>query len=136
MSGNGTELLDVTGEVLEANLREKQFQLWTDESNHVSVSFRESEEADVTRALKEHKAVRVRVKGWGEIAPNGKLLKITQVEELSIQPVSEVPPDRAARPIEEIIQELAAEVPQAEWDRLPRDLTDNLDHYLYGTPKR
>jgi len=139
MSGNGTELLDVTGEVLEANLREKQFQLWTDEWNHVSVSFRESEEADVTTALKEHKAVRVRVKGWGEFAPNGKLLKITQVEELSIQPVIEVPSGplgRAARPIEEIIQELAAEVPQAEWDRIPRDLTDNLDHYLYGTPKR
>ena len=40
------------------------------------------------------------------------------------------------RPIEEIIRDLAAEVPQAEWDRLPRDLTDNLDHYLYGTRKR
>ena len=139
MSGDGTKLLDVTGEVLEANLRERHFQLWTDESNHVSVSFRESEEADVTRALKEHKAVRVRVKGSGEVAPNGKPLNITQIEELSIQPVSEVPAaplGRAARPIEEIIQELAAEVPQAEWDRLPPDLTDNLDHYLYGTPKR
>ncbi len=136
MGGNGTKLLDITGEVLEADVKERQFQLWTDESSHVSVSFRESEEADVTTALKDHKAVRVRVKGWGEIAPNGKLLRITQVEELSLQPVSEVPMDRAARPIEEIIAELAAEVPQAEWDRLPRDLTDNLDHYLYGTPKR
>jgi hypothetical protein len=124
------------GEVLEADVRERQFQLWTDESNHVSVSFRESEEADVTTALKDHKAVRIRVKGWGEVAPNGKLLRITQVEELSLQPVSETPIDHAARPIEEIIAELAAEVPQAEWDRLPRDLTDNLDHYLYGTPKR
>ena len=71
-----------------------------------------------------------------KITPNGKLLRITQVEELSLQPVSDVPIDPAARPIEEIIRELAAEVPQAEWDRLPRDLTDNLDHYLYGTPKR
>ncbi len=136
MGGNGTKLLDITGEVLEADVKERQFQLWTDGSNHVSVSFRESEEADVTTALKDHKAVRVRVKGWGEIAPNGKLLKITQIEELRIQPVSEVPMDRAARPIEEIIAELAAEVPQAEWDRLPRDLTEHLDHYLYGTPKR
>ncbi len=136
MGGNGTKLLDITGEVLEADVKERQFQLWTDGSSHVSVSFRESEEADVTTALKDHKAVRVRVKGWGEITPNGKLLRITQVEELSLQPVSDVPIDPAARPIEEIIRELAAEVPQAEWDRLPRDLTDNLDHYLYGTPKR
>ena len=136
MGGNGTQLLDVTGEVLEADVKERQFQLWTDESSHVSVNFRDSEEADVTTALKDHKSVRVRVKGWGETAPNGKLLRITEVEELSLQPVSEVPINRATRPIEEIIAELAAEVPQAEWDRLPSDLTDHLDHYLYGTPKR
>ena len=104
MGGNGTKLLDITGEVLEADVKERQFQLWTDGSSHVSVSFRESEEADVTTALKDHKAVRVRVKGWGEITPNGKLLRITQVEELSLQPVSDVPIDPAARPIEEIIR--------------------------------
>ena len=51
----------------------------------------------------------VRVKGWGEIAPNGKLLRITQVEELSLESVKDVPIGRAARPIEEIIRELAAE---------------------------
>jgi hypothetical protein len=136
MSENGTEFLDITGEVLEADVRARKFQLWTDGSNHVSVSFRESEEADVTAALKDHKAVRVRVKGWGEIAPDGKLLRIMQIEEFTVQPVNELPPRPRARPIEEIIRELAAEVPQAEWDRLPRDLTDNLDHYLYGTPKR
>src|SRR5579872_6025402 len=130
MGGNGTQLLDITGEVLEADVKQRQFQLWTDDSNHVSVSFRESEEADVTNALRDHKAVRVRVKGWGEIAPNGKLLSIRQVEALSLQPVTAVPVNRAARPIEEIIAELGAEVPQAEWDRLPRDLTDHLDHYL------
>ena len=33
-------------------------------------------------------------------------------------------------------QELAREVPQEEWDKLPKDLLDNLDHYLYGWPKK
>ncbi len=33
-------------------------------------------------------------------------------------------------------QELAREVPAEEWAKLPADLTDNLDHYLYGTPKK
>jgi hypothetical protein len=136
MSESGTEFLDITGEVLEADVRARKFQLWTDGSNQVSVSFRGSEESAVTTALKDHKVVRVRVKGWGEFAPNGKLLRIMEIDELTIQPVSEVPPRARARPIEEIIRELAAQVPQAEWDRLPRDLTDNLDHYLYGTPKR
>ena len=136
MSGNGTKFLEVSGEVLEADVRMRQFQLWTDETNHVSVSFREAEEAEVTTALRDHKAVRVRVKGWGEVAPNGKLLNISQIEELKIQPVGEADSARGARPIEQIITELAAEVPTAEWDRLPRDLTDHLDHYLYGIPKR
>lgn len=35
------------------------------------------------------------------------------------------------RPIEEILEDLAAEVPQEEWDQLPADLTDRLDYYLY-----
>ena len=42
---------------------------------------------------------------------------------------------RSAR-IEEVLNELAKEVPQDEWDRLPSDLNENLDHYLYGVPKK
>ncbi len=38
--------------------------------------------------------------------------------------------------IEERIENLFADVPQEERDRLPADLIDNLDHYLYGTEKR
>ncbi len=40
-----------------------------------------------------------------------------------------------ARPIEDVLMELAAEVPDEEWARLPADLSANLDHYLYGCPK-
>lgn len=136
VSGNGSHFIEVTGEVLEANLRERQFQLWTDESNHVLVILAKPDESAVITALKEHALVRLRVRGWGEIGPNGKLLRITQVQELTIQPTSEIPRGATARPVEDIIRELGQQVPQSEWDRLPLDLTDNLDHYLYGTPKR
>lgn len=44
--------------------------------------------------------------------------------------------DKSARPIEDLLKELAKEVPQEEWNRLPSDLNDNLDHYLYGVPKK
>lgn len=44
--------------------------------------------------------------------------------------------DQSARPIEDILEELAREIPQEEWDRLPCDLNDNLDHHLYGIPKK
>lgn len=40
------------------------------------------------------------------------------------------------RPIEELLSDLAKEIPQEEWDKLPKDLNDNLDHYLYGVPKK
>lgn len=46
------------------------------------------------------------------------------------------PGEGAMLPIEEILNELAAGIPPEEWERLPPDVTDNLDHYLYGTPKR
>jgi hypothetical protein len=53
----------------------------------------------------------------------------------------ELPPlerrfDPTARPIEEIIAEIAGQVPEEEWDRLPPDLSEQHDHYIYGTPKR
>ncbi|HXJ97035.1 MAG TPA: hypothetical protein VMT20_29700 [Terriglobia bacterium] len=43
--------------------------------------------------------------------------------------------DSSTRPIEVVLAELASEVPDSEWSKLPRDLTDNLDHYLYAIPK-
>ena len=40
------------------------------------------------------------------------------------------------RPIAEVLAEIAAAIPAAEIAKLPQDFTDQLDHYLYGTPKR
>jgi predicted DNA-binding antitoxin AbrB/MazE fold protein len=37
--------------------------------------------------------------------------------------------------IEDELRAIWADVPKEEWDRLPADLTDHLDHYIYGTPK-
>jgi hypothetical protein len=42
----------------------------------------------------------------------------------------------AARPIHEVLAEIAAEIPAEELAKLPPDFTDQLDHYVYGTPKR
>ena len=38
--------------------------------------------------------------------------------------------------IEDEIRKIAASAPRKDWDRVPRDLAVNLDHYLYGAPKR
>jgi len=41
-----------------------------------------------------------------------------------------------ARPIAEVLTEIAAAIPAGELAQLPSDFTDQLDHYIYGTPKR
>jgi len=38
--------------------------------------------------------------------------------------------------IVDALTEIAASVPLDAWRSLPADLTDQLDHYLYGTPRR
>jgi hypothetical protein len=40
------------------------------------------------------------------------------------------------RPIWEIVEEVNARLPEDTWDDVPTDGSINLDHYLYGAPKR
>src|SRR5205807_10397626 len=40
------------------------------------------------------------------------------------------------KPIWEEILESTADIPEEEWHKLPTDLAEQHDHYLYGTPKR
>jgi Arc/MetJ-type ribon-helix-helix transcriptional regulator len=40
------------------------------------------------------------------------------------------------KPIWDEALELTADVPAPEWDKLPRDLAEQHDHYIYGTPRR
>ena len=42
----------------------------------------------------------------------------------------------AHTPIWERIIERSAAIPAEEWDKLPTDLAEQHDHYLYGTPKK
>ncbi len=35
----------------------------------------------------------------------------------------------------EIARRISASVPDEEWDKIPRDLSKNFDHYHYGHPR-
>ncbi len=48
-------------------------------------------------------------------------------------PVEASPPEK---PVWEEILDLTADVPDEEWDKLPVDLAEQHDHYIYGIPKR
>ena len=45
-------------------------------------------------------------------------------------------PTKDTLALEKDLMELARTVPESEWAKLPKDLNENLDHYLYGSPKR
>jgi len=124
--------VDETGQVLEADVRQMRFQLWLDDRTSVQVSFTEEQETEVTTALKDHKMVRLRARGRGEFTSQGTLQRIIRVDRLHVVRDEEAHFDAAAPAIEDVLAALAKEVPEEEWDRLPRDLTDRLDDYLYG----
>lgn len=43
--------------------------------------------------------------------------------------------DFSAQSFLSMIDEIRAQVPDEEWKKLPTDLSKNIDHYLYGSPK-
>jgi len=130
------DAVDIEGEVFEADVRQRKFQLWKGDQNAVTVSFNEQQEDVVTTALKDHRSLHLRVIGRGEHSPDGQLLRITEVQSLEIVQSGISEYDAESPPIEEVLSSLASEVPQEEWDNLPPDLTDDLDRHLYGTPPK
>ena len=49
------------------------------------------------------------------------------------QPTS---PPSPRKPLWERAAELRSSIPEEEWDKLPADGAEQLDHYLHGAPKR
>jgi hypothetical protein len=128
--------IEITGEVLEADVRQRRFQVWIDDKTPVVVMFTEAQEELVTSALKEHRSVRMLVRGRADVSPQGKPIRFTEVEELKVLRPDATLFDSEAPPIEDVLAEIASKVPKKQWESLPDDLTDQLDHYLYGTPKQ
>jgi hypothetical protein len=66
-------------------------------------------------------------------------ISITLISYLG-QPLNKLSPEKNEQaetvPLWQQLIELSEEVPAEEWDKVPTDLAENLDHYLYGSPKR
>ncbi len=45
-------------------------------------------------------------------------------------------PTSPRKPLWETIAEIARSVPEESWARIPSDASYQLDHYLYGAPRR
>ena len=54
-------------------------------------------------------------------------------EDLGTIPLSERPTD--FKSLLEMVEEVTKDIPEEAWEKLPTDLSINLDHYLYGHRK-
>jgi hypothetical protein len=64
------------------------------------------------------------------------LLQQIKQEQAATPAASQEPAAPTHKPIWEVFQDLSADVPDEVWDSLPPDLSEQHDHYIYGTPKR
>jgi hypothetical protein len=55
-------------------------------------------------------------------------------EDLSSVPPAEQPTD--FKSLLEIVEEVTKDIPEEAWEKVPTDLSINLDHYLYGHRKK
>jgi len=46
-------------------------------------------------------------------------------------PETSAPSGSSSLPIEEVLRQIAEQVPAAQWQRLPADLSDRIDYYVY-----
>jgi hypothetical protein len=127
--------IEVVGELFEADVRLQQSQVWLDTNTAVGLTFDAAHEDTITTALKDHRSVRIRIRGSAEVSPEGRPVRFTRVDSLELVAQRAWEFDPNAPLIEGQIAEIWRDLPQEERDRLPSDLSDHLDHYIYGTPK-
>lgn len=54
-------------------------------------------------------------------------------EDAEVEPIDSQ--DCSAQSFLSMIDKIRAQVPPEEWKKLPKDLSKNIDHYLYGSQK-
>ena len=128
--------VDITGRVLEADVKQRRCQIWIDDKRNVAATFTLEQETLVTSALKEHESMRVRVRGRGQFTPEGRPSKITQVTALEPVEGKRFELDDEAPSIEEVMADIFGDIPDRDWDCVPTDLSRRLDSYIYGPDKR
>src|ERR1700730_16571387 len=129
--------ITVRGELRAANLDSRTFTLRLDDESKVLGKFSEDQESLITEALRDHKSSHLEIKGVAVLGgTTGELLRIEKVNEFRVLSFAAVTLTLARRPIWEIAEEIGSNIPEEEWDKLPKDASINLDHYLYRTPKK
>lgn len=129
--------VDLIGEVRIADLDGCNFRIRLEDGKKVDGRFAPEHESLITEALREHSTRRVRVRGTAQYLQPGKELdRIILVEDIAVLPAHDQPFCRDVQPVWKTILEIAERIPEDELRNLPSDASVNLDHYLYGAPKK
>jgi hypothetical protein len=126
--------VELSGTVTMADVLQRRFNLKPDSGKAILVEFTPVQEAMVLDALREHASMRLRVRGVARMSPEGQIAKLEHVDFLG--PIDPVQTDGSASDFVDEILKICSAVPAAEFDKLPKDAAQHLDHYLYGSPKR
>lgn len=131
------DAVDLTGEVSMANVRGGQFTMLLQAGQTTSGRFSAAQEAQVLEALRLHREVRLRVKGIGEFnQADRSLRRLVRVDHAEVAPSADLVYDESVKPIWEVVAELGADAPQETWEKVPSDLSQRVDEYVYGTRPR
>jgi hypothetical protein len=86
----------------------------------------------VRAAVRSRDSVKVAISGSGDVDANGAVTRIVEVTSMQF----EFEYDDSVPPFHKRIAEIMKDVPESEWEKLPKDGARNHDHYIYGTPKK
>jgi len=131
--GRYEDEVDVSGEIRAAELKARvggSFVIRLENGDSVNSLFSNEQESIITEALHQHRRLRLRIRGVGEFDPTRRLRRIVRIDRIEEFSVNS---DRL--PIWEEIAEISAAIPDEEWSKVPTDLAENLEHYLYGSRK-
>jgi hypothetical protein len=124
--------IDLMGEVRSADLDGRQFAIRLNSGRKIPGKFSSDQEQNITEALREHDSNQLRIVGKGEFRHNGGTLKrIIQVSSLTVLSRGFQEFDKAEVPFWKMISDIGNQVPDDEWKKLPENLSETVDAYLY-----
>lgn len=128
------DTVELVGEVRMANLGPGAFRLQISETSvQVEGRFDASQEALVLDALKNHRSVRLRVKGTAEFSTRDRQIKrLTRIDSVVLAPSDAVSFDESAAPIWEQLASIGKQAPPGTWESVPDDLSMRIDEIVYG----
>ena len=62
-------------------------------------------------------------------------IKVRLKDRIREDPTADLQQSPSLPPFLQFVEEISAQIPKQEWEKLPKDLSKNLDHYLYGSLK-